>query len=475
MEHNCIQTIRRLLMKKIAVAGAVSPRGLGDALQYYILIRMLDNFFSKSEITFICPQLKDGLSVFRGLELNAYLVDLDPAGYLAFWRLLRSTIHHKRALKHKQKASSSQVNNPKTILKIMRAIRRKYEKYFGSYTIDKHISSGLMRHFSFSAGMFGGHTICGSIYPYILEYETLRSTVKGPLVMSPISVSNTTFERFMQKNSTLKNTLMLKRLRQSLQKFDFIYTRGPYSLKTLRNHLNINEEKIDMALDSGFGLRLFYSNILTSKALRKEVPRIIIIPRKDFFYVYNKENLYKLYLNALVDLIPWLFKNFDAEVYLASQTVVSDIKQFTGSDQAAIEDVLDLLKKRDGNKFIKHLKIVKPDNLVDACGLYNSADLVLTSRMHGGIMALGLGVPAFFILPSVDIKMLDVLSFIDLDVDSFFIDAFNANLLRTENIFKKVENILQNLEYYKKTVESAVNKTMHTVELPVKTLANLLK
>ena len=463
-------------MKKVAVAGAISPKGLGDALQYYILIRIVDNFFSESEITFICPQLKDELTVFRGLELNAHLVDLDPAGHLALWHLLRSTIHHKPTLKHKQgAASSSQVNNPKTILKIIRVVGRKYEKHFSSYTIDKHISSGLMRHFSFSAGIFGGHTICGSIYPYILEYETFRSTVKGPLIMSPISISNIAFEQFRRKNSTLKNTLMVKRLKQSLQKFDFIYTRGPYSLKTLRNYLDINEEKSDMALDSGFGLRLFYSDILTSKTLRKEKPRIVIIPRKDFFYAHNKENSYKLYLNALVDLIPWLFKNFDVEVYLASQTAVSDVKYFRGSDQAAIEDVLDLLKKRDGNKFIKHLKIVKPDNLVDACRLYGSADLVLTSRMHGGITALGLRVPAFFILPSVDIKVLDVLSFIGLDTDSFFIDAFNANSLRTENILKKVGKILENLEYYKKTVESAVNRAMPTVELPVKTLINLLE
>jgi hypothetical protein len=464
-------------MKKVAVAGAISPRGLGDALQYYILIRMLDNFFSESEITFICPQLKDWLYVFRGVKLNAHLVDLDPAGHLALWHLLRSTIYHKLTLQHRQRAvSSSKDNNPQTISKIIRAIGRKYEKHFSTYTVDQHISSGLMRHFAFNAGIFGGHTICGNIYHYILEYKIFRSTVKGPLTMSPISISNIAFERFRRKNSTLKNTLMVKRLKNSLQEFDFIYARGPYSLKTLRNYLNINEEKTDMALDSGFGLRLFYSNILTkSKTLRKEKPRIVIIPRKDFFYAYNKENSYELYLKSLVDLIVWLFRNFDVEVYLASQTAVSDIKYYGGSDQAAIQDVLDLLKKRDGNKFIKHLKIVKPDNLVDACRLYGSADLVLTSRMHGGITALGLGVLAFFILPSADIKVLDVLSFIGLDIDSFFTDAFNANSLRTENILKKVEKILQNLKYYKKIVESAVNGAMPTVELPVRTLINLLE
>jgi len=121
------------------------------------------------------------------------------------------------------------------------------------------------------------------------------------------------------------------------------------------------------------------------------------------------------------------------------------------------------------------IQVVKPNNLFDTFKLYGSADLVISSFMHGGITALSLGVPALFVLPRADIKVLDVLSFIGLDTDSFFIDAFNANSLRTENILRKVGKILENLEYYKKTVESVVNRAMPTVELPVKTLANLLK
>lgn len=462
-------------MKNVAVVGAVSPRGLGDALQYYILIRLLNNFFSESEITFICPYLQDGLSVFRGLKLNADLMDLDSAGYLASWHVLSSFFHHISASKHRERiASSGQVNKPRAFLKMIRAIHRKYEKYFSSYVLDKYISSVITRSFLFDAGIFGGHTICAGIYPYIHGYEISRSAVKGPLIMSPISVSRLAIKHLRRENSTIKNTLMLKRLKQSLQKFDFIYTRGPYSLKILRNYLNISEEKIDMALDSGFGLRLFHSDILASEALRKEAPRIVIIPRKDFFYSYDRENLYKPYLNALVDCILWLCKEIDVEVYLSSQ-VVREVKHFIWSDQAAIEDVLDRLKKCNGNHYVKNLKIVKPGSLFDACRLYSSVDLVLTSYMHGGIMALGLGVPAFFIHPSMDIKVLDILSFIGLNVNSFFMDAFDANSLRAGNIVKKIGRIVENLEYYKKNVQFAVDRAMPTVDLPVKTLVNLLK
>jgi len=462
-------------MKNTAVIGAVSPRGLGDALQYYVLIRLLNNFFSEKEITFLCPYLKDGVSVFRGLKLNVHLVDLDSAGYLAFWHVLYSFFHHISALKHRERIpSNGQVNKPRAPLKMIRAIHRKYEKYFSSYAVDKFISSVATRSFLFDAGIFGGHTICAGIYPYIHEYEILRSAVKGPLIMSPISVSSMAIKNLRQENSTLKNILMLKRLKQSLQKLDYVYARGPYSLKILRNYLNIDEEKTDMALDSGFGLRLFYSNIIASKSLRKEPPRIVIIPRKDFFYTYNKENLYKPYLNALVKLILWFFEEFDAEVYLASQ-VVREVKHFIWSDQAAIEDVLGLLRKRNGNQYVKHMKIVKPRNLFDACRLYSCADLVVTSYMHGGIMALGLGVPAFFIHPAMDIKVLDVLAFIGLNADSLFIDAFNANSLKAGNVVERIGKILENLEYYRKTVECAVNRAMPTVELPVKTLVNLLK
>lgn len=161
-------------------------------------------------------------------------------------------------------------------------------------------------------------------------------------------------------------------------------------------------------------------------------------------------------------------------MYLASQTVVNDVRQFVMSDQAAISDVLSFLKKRGGNRYVKHLKISYPDTLVDAWKSYSSADLVITSRMHVGIIALSLGIPSLFILPLKHVKVHDILSFMGLNADSFFIETFDESSLRAEAIAKKAEKILENLGYYGKTIESSINRVMPTLELPFNTLVKLL-
>lgn len=455
----------------MAVAGVVTPRGLGDALQYCVTVKLLQKFFHEAEITFLCPDLKSGFFVFKDLNLNVYLLDLGPVGkeYVLFRCLLHQSFLHKSTLKREEK-SQSQSSNEKAnmLLRIIRVIKRKPEKYITPYVIDKYVNSFFMKSFSFDASIFGGHTIC-DFYPYIYEYEALRSATEGPMVTSPISISKLALEHYEQKNSKFKKTIMLKKLRHSLQKFDFIYTRGLYSLKILRDYLSIDERKIAMALDGGFGAKLIYPGIKSSETLKKKL-KILFIPRKNYFYVYKREDLYKLYLISLVELILWLSKNFDVEVYLTSQTI--DVKYNVIGSQAAVNDLLSILKKHD-NKHLKYLKSVKPEGLVNACKLSSSMDLVITSYMHGGIMALSLGVPAFFILPSADIKVLDVLSFLGLDVNSFLIDAFAANLLKTENFVNKIGKVVQNLKFHKKSLEHTIKRTLPTIELPVKKLIEL--
>jgi len=266
---------------------------------------------------------------------------------------------------------------------------------------------------------------------------------------------------------------MLKRLKSSLQKFDVIFVRGPHSLEMLRDRLSIDEKKVMMALDSGFGMSLIHPDIVhsSSKALRKE-PRIVIIPRKDYFYFYDdKKDLYKSYLKALVHFISWLTGNYDVELFLASQTVVYGRM----SDNSAIDDVVRLLEKRNSNRCLKGLKIVRPNNLIDALRLYGSADLVITGRMHAGIMALSTGIPAIFTLPAAQVKVLDILSFLGLDTDSFLIDTFDVNELRAEKLIDTIEPVIEKLEYHKKIVELAVDRGQPTLRLPVRTLAKLLE
>jgi len=451
-------------MKKICVAGPLSPRGLGDALQYYITLKLLNKMLPEADITFICQDLKNGLSVFKNLKLNSHLLDSNCAGHGAvFRRLLHAPFLRKYPLKSdKKSAIKDQTDEVNKVLNVIRALGRKYAV---TYRIDKYFSMSIMRPFSFDGGILGGYTLHTRIYHCILNHEILRSIVKGPLVTSPISVSKLALEHVLKNASLLQRSLILKRLKQSLEKFDFIYTRGPHSIETLRNYLDVNGKKVGMALDSGFGLRLFHHDIFKPKVSEKKALKILIFPRKDYFYTYDKEYLYKLYLDALVALIMWLSKNFDARVCLA---------MYYQGDQVVIYDILRLLGKHCGVGYLKRLEIAKPDNLVDACKLESSADLVIASRMHGGIAALGLGIPALFVLPLVETKVLDVLSFLGLDINSFLVDMFDADALKSENIINKIGNILENLDYYKKTVESAVKKALPTLELPVKTLINLL-
>lgn len=452
-------------MKKVAVAGIVTPRGLGDALQYYVAVRLLQKFYHETEVTFFCPDLGNSFSVFKGLNLDVHSLDMDARARL----LLQSFLHKstlKRERKHHSQSSNGKANMP---LRIIRLVNKKFEKYISPYVIDKYVSSSVMKPFLFDASIFGGHTICGGIYLYIHKYEALRSATEGPMVTSPISISKLALQNYETENSRFKKAIMLRRLRRSLRKIDFIYTRGPYSLKILRDYLSVDERKIAMALDSGFGAKLIYPSIRSSETLKKKL-KILFIPRKDYFYVYNREDLYKLYLSSLAELILWLSKNLDVDVYLTSQTI--DMRYDRMGGQAAVNDLLNTLKEHD-NKHSKYLKIVKLHGLVNACKLSESMDLVITSYMHGGIMALSFGVPAFFILPSVGIKVLDVLSFLGLDANSFLIDAFAANLLKTENLINKIGKVVENLKFHKKNLDQTICRTFPTIELPVKKLIEL--
>jgi len=131
-------------MKKVIVAGVVTPKGLGDALQYYITTKLLNDLLPEAEITLMCPDLINSLFVFENLSINAKLVDLNPAGYLAFRRLLRSSFPLK---KHKSTSVKTEITKKRRMkslrkyLKIIKVIRDTYKKYFTFYNADRFISS----------------------------------------------------------------------------------------------------------------------------------------------------------------------------------------------------------------------------------------------------------------------------------------------------------------------------------------------
>lgn len=218
-------------------------------------------------------------------------------------------------------------------------------------------------------------------------------------------------------------------------------------------------DHVAMALDSGFLI-----NELCIPPARKNVSfRVVIIPRRNYFYTYSMQSIYPKYLKAIVGFIEWAQKEFDCEIILTSQT----------KDRDAIVDVISELRREDSS-CMKCLKVVIPENIAEAYSLYGSSDFVLTSYMHGGINALAAGVPALFVMPFSDTKVLETLEFLGLDTDNFVVDLFNRESMNRSTLIEKTQNILHENNKFKSLIKSLVDKRTPTLKEPVKTLSKLL-
>lgn len=437
---------------KIVISGLVSPRGIGDAIQYGNSVRLIKSLIPKASITLMCPYLKDNLSVFQGMNFDVSFLDSSFMGCMSIYRLLGA-----RARSSKISPTDSPIapTISRTTFKPLNTLYRKLNRYSPPINWhDKFTSLYMLRHLQFDAGIVGGHTCTLDLQDYIMKYDVIRSIINGPIVTSPISISGLA----LKEGTTLLNKkLIMSKLGSSLQKFEFVYVRGPYSLKILRDHLNI--ENVGMALDTGFGIRLTHPQSMP----RKGKKRIVIIPRIDYFVTYNRREFYQLYLNTIATFISWAYENLDCEIFLSSQTI----------NRESIDALLNVLRKRHFYSILKSLRIVIPKNIIEMCDLYGSSDIVISSYMHGGITALALGVPAFFIMPFTDLKLLDILAFLGLDTRSLAIDMFHRDSLNARNLIDKIEKITKNLKYYRKIINSAIDKKLITLEHPIRTLINL--
>lgn len=449
-------------LKNIIAAGPASIEGLGDALQYLVMAKTISDQIPDAYTTVACPNAQ----IWPVITENSYSPDclLDNA--------VNSKLIIKKILRFKKNCSHIEGNE--RVLAVRKPLKqsiasRLYSKilkghsnfyFFNWYFTMPFLNSIYSDGAPYDAGIFGGHTICCNLDEYSVHYRALRSVIpKGPLVTAPISVS------FLALNDP-KNKVAVERLKKSLKLIDHIYVRGPRSLKIFDEVLNINT-KIDIALDHGFGLKKYYPNMKTKK--EKCRLRVIIIPRKDFFEVYKKMNMYKLYLTSISGLIRWLIKKHNAELFLALQIRDKEI----GLQQSGLNDLITFFKKNcpdDGA-----LKIFHPVTILDAVKFYSTADIVISSYMHGGIMAMSTGVPTIFMAPMTDTKILDNLENLKLDPKIFLIDLFDPKSLTSDSFIGQLNEVLMKLESYKVSINNAINRALPTIDLPVRkaiTLAN---
>lgn len=433
----------------IVINGMVSPRGLGDGLQYYTSIKLFNSLTPESAITFLCPRIKENLSVFQGLNFNSHIININPLQYLSVNNILNLFSSNKK--------SKNDILINAAISKTFLSPKKLFQKFYDYLppiiSPEKLFNRYMSKHLQFNAGMIGGHTFVAS-KNMIAKYQMMRSIVKGPIVTAPISISSLSLKEY---NPIIYRNYMRIKVKNILKKFEFIYARGPYSLKILQDKFNL--EQVDMALDTGFGARLFFDPYIP----RKGKKRIILIPRGEYFNIYGRKELYKFYLNEIAILISWLYENVDCEIILSSTTI----------NREYINDLLNIFHQKQFYSILNSLRIVIPNSIVEMCDMFRSSDLVITSYMHGGITPLALGVPAFFILPFSDVKLLDILAFLDLDRKTFAIDMFNRESLKAHNLIDKIGNFTENLEYYKKIVNSAIDKRLITLEHPIRSLINL--
>lgn len=54
-------------MRDLAVFGLVSPKGLGDALQNSVMVNVLNDLSPESNVTLVCPNLRESLFVFENI------------------------------------------------------------------------------------------------------------------------------------------------------------------------------------------------------------------------------------------------------------------------------------------------------------------------------------------------------------------------------------------------------------------------
>ncbi len=310
---------------------------------------------------------------------------------------------------------------------------------------------------AYDFGCIGGHSVddnavkSSGIVSATTYYRGARSIVKGSLVLFPCSITNTINLIHLKK---------VKLFKEALQKFDLVCVRGFYSRKTLEKF--IDSSRIIISPDTTFAIRTLFRDLYVNfNKGHKDKYRVTLVLRRDYFINFNQISKYSVYLKTLLHLVEMLYTRYDIETILLIHEIFEDSK--------AVKDFIKLLKR---NKHRDSINVIIPKDLFEDMRWLMSSDVVISSRLHAGLIPLSMGIPTFFILPRNDIRILDVFSLLRLDLNFFVIDIFSP--AEINGLSKKVIDVVEDISKYKSTIEHAVNRTEKLVFLPAKILVNLI-
>ena len=239
---------------------------------------------------------------------------------------------------------------------------------------------------------------------------------------------------------------------KKLRQFDIIYTRGLYSYALLESRGFSN---IDVALDTGFSLRKVYPKIKANN--EGDRLRVAIVPRKEFYYIYGWHDHYVKYLRTL-KVVSNVLEKYGAEI-----TLVPFSFGYTIADESAVQDLITFAGFKDN---VLKTFLYKVEDLYRK---FSEFDLVITSRLHAGIMAMSAGVPTIIVLPRDEQKTIEVLDYLGLE------EIFFEEMLYLETLPRKVEYIVENLSEVKRTVNDAVERKIEDVMKPIRWIESTLK
>jgi exopolysaccharide biosynthesis predicted pyruvyltransferase EpsI len=397
------------------LVGIAPVNNLGDFLQYYSASKMLNNFEEKAlyirvdEASQIPHELKELLQ--EGFSIYNYIYNYNILSDVLF-----SVIHSR---------------------KICVSQRFRYILFHFLSNIHRY-HDNLRQVTREDLVIFGGHTshVFNPIYTEL--YQAFKSQ-NTKLVALPMSID--------LRGVGSIDQIIFKKYCKILGEFDYLFVRGAYTYALLNKVCKIGGKKIEIKPDVAFYIRKIFP-LINKK--RNEKIKIAIIPRRDIFEV-DEFYRYIQYLSTLIYKLTQKMNN-DVEIYLTSLAL--------SADYSAIESLLNILKTKISLKNSPKILTMRFDTLHAAWNFYSNVDLLITTRMHDGIMGLSASKPAFFIFPKTyREKVLDVLTTLKLNTNYFFMSLKEMSLLPDRITF-----LLDNYEEISRDIDEKVEKAVSDLE-----------
>ena len=390
-------------MNFIALIGTVKPFGnKGDEAIYITSIQLIRKHLKKIKILLASPEFNPSYKKLR--KYGADIITRHPMGALS--ELLRKTNSSTTFQKHL--AKHIYYHTPPLISALL---SKKIPST--SNKVLKNIDTFIIVSHPLEAAGFSTY-ISSFVIPRFLNPQS-------KVIAFPLSLSTKILNNFISKS----------RAKNALNKANIVYTRGNHTAKLLEKHLKLRNV-----------VASFDPAITLSKTEPKEKPL------KGIAVVPAGLSVSPLFLAKLVRK---LIEKLEKHVYIIP---------FSLDDIPIAHKLFNLVKNKDS------CNVIDTSNMSsqELKGFLSHVEMLITSRVHAAIFALGEHIPTIGILREDDVKFYDVLETFKLDEYVFNpkitpISTLNKIISTAKTITDNRSDIVQLI---KQKLPSAVAKAENT-------------